>query len=120
MSTTMSDVATIETLQPPWVDADGLLRRDGQWVALGPIEGRLVDLLCQRFGLLVSREDLERAGWGHAPEGRALDLQLMRVRRRVAALGLTLRNVRARGYVLGFAPSAGRLVSYSTGVAADL
>jgi hypothetical protein len=96
----------------PLLDEDGLLRVDGRWVAIPPVEARLLDALLDRFGAVVSREALGRAGWAAgAPRRNALDVHILRLRRRVEPLGLVVRTVRSRGYLLergdGGGPSAG-------------
>jgi DNA-binding response OmpR family regulator len=84
----------------PWVDASGILHWHESWVALRPIEARLMDQLIQCFGRVIGREELELAGWNEPVGGRALDLQLVRLRRRITCLGLVIRNLRGQGYLL--------------------
>lgn len=85
----------------PVLDVDGVLRSDGTWVALPPVEARLMAALLERSGAVVSRDALARAGWPHGAPGRnALDVHVLRLRRRVDALGLVIRTVRSRGYLL--------------------
>ena len=92
---------------PPTLDEDGVLRSDGRWVALPPVEARLTSALLERFGAVVSRDSLARAGWPDAAPGRnALDVHVLRLRRRVEPLALVIRTVRSRGYVLETAPRA--------------
>jgi DNA-binding response OmpR family regulator len=70
-------------------------------VPLPPVEARLTDALLERFGAVVSRESLARAGWPDGAPGRnALDVHVLRLRRRINPLGLAIRTVRARGYLL--------------------
>jgi DNA-binding winged helix-turn-helix (wHTH) protein len=86
---------------PPTLDEDGVLRANGRWVALPPVEARLTTALLERFGAVVSRDALARAGWPEGAPGRnALDVHVLRLRRRVDPLGLVIRTVRSRGYVL--------------------
>lgn len=86
---------------PPSLDDDGLLRTDEGWVSLPPIECRLATVLLDRYGLVVSRDALARAGWpGAAPRRNALDVHVLRLRRRLAPVGLAIRTVRSRGYLL--------------------
>lgn len=83
------------------LDADGVLHRDDAWVALSPVEARLMAALLQRPGAVVSRESLARAGWPDGSPGRnALDVHVLRLRRRVEPLRLVIRTVRSRGYLL--------------------
>jgi DNA-binding response OmpR family regulator len=90
----------------PSLDRDGVLRFDGSWVPLPPVEARLTGALVQRFGGVVSRESLARAGWPDGAPGRnALDVHMLRLRRRISPLTLAIRTVRSRGYLLE--PEAG-------------
>jgi hypothetical protein len=85
----------------PRLDDDGLLHHRGSWVALSPLEAALAGLLVERFGAVVSREALTRRAWPQRPPSRnALDVHVLRLRRRVGAVGLEVRTVRARGYLL--------------------
>ncbi|SRR5579871_1180320 len=85
----------------PAVDADGVLRFGDAWVALPPVEARLTHALTERFGSVVGRSALARVGWPEgAPRRNALDVHMLRLRRRLAAVGLAIRTVRSRGYLL--------------------
>ena len=85
----------------PALDTDGVLRFRGKWVSLPPLETRMMQALLDRFGAVVSRETLTRAGWPDGITGRnALDVHVLRLRRRVEPLGLAIRTVRSRGYLL--------------------
>ena len=90
----------------PELDLDGVLRLDGGWVALPPVEARLTGALLGRFGAVVSRDSLAKAGWPDGAPGRnALDVHMLRLRRRVAPLALAIRTVRSRGYLLERLPT---------------
>jgi DNA-binding response OmpR family regulator len=90
----------------PTLDADGVIRHGSAWVSLPPVESRLVEALLGRFGAVVSREALTRAGWPEGLTGRnALDVHMLRVRRRLTSVGLAIRTVRSRGYLLERAES---------------
>jgi hypothetical protein len=90
---------------PPVLDGNGRLLRGSKWVVLSPIEEQLTEVLVERFGEVVSDNQLLAQGWPDvAGSHTALRVQLMRLRRRVAALGLEIRTVRGRGYVLQFVP----------------
>lgn len=90
----------------PDLDLDGVLRAGPDWVSLPPVEARLMAALLDRFGAVVSRDQLARAGWPKGAPGRnALDVHMLRVRRRIAPLGLVIKTVRSRGYLLEFEPS---------------
>ena len=85
----------------PQIGPDGVLRVGRRWIALGPIEARLAEALVERLGEVVTRRDLEEAGWpGDPPTRNTVDAQLVRLRRHLATLGLSLRTVRARGCLL--------------------
>ena len=87
--------------QVPEIDADGVLRFAHRWVALPPVEARLTNALLERFGAVVSRAALARSGWPEgAPRRNALDVHVVRLRRRLAPVGLAIRTVRSRGYLL--------------------
>lgn len=94
-----------ETAEPPVVDDEGILHVGDLWTALSPAEASLARELSARFGQLVARRDLLAA---LAPTGdrrsRTLDLQICRLRRRLATVGLVVTSVRNRGYVLETAP----------------
>jgi DNA-binding response OmpR family regulator len=85
----------------PALDADGVLRFDEGWVSLPPVEARLTRALVDRFGAVVGREALATAGWPDGAPGRnALDVHVLRLRRRLGTVGLSIKTVRSRGYLL--------------------
>lgn len=85
----------------PELDENGLLRLGGLWVSLPPVEHRLMSVLLDRYRAVVSRDALARAGWPDGIPGRnVLDVHIVRLRRRLAPLGLVIRTVRSRGYLL--------------------
>jgi DNA-binding response OmpR family regulator len=85
----------------PVLDQFGMLRHGEGLVALPPVEARLMGVLVERIGAVASRDVLSRAGWPAGMPGRnALDVHLLRLRRRVAPLDLVIRTVRSRGYLL--------------------
>lgn len=89
----------------PEIDDDGVLRVGGDWVSLPPVDHRLAAVLVERFGAVVSRDALAKAGWpGGSPARNALDVHVLRLRRRLAPVGLVIRTVRSRGYALERAP----------------
>src|SRR5829696_4184368 len=90
----------------PELDDDGVLRRGKDWVALPPVEARLTSALLERIGAVVSRDALARAGWPDGAPGRnALDVHVLRLRRRLSPVGLVIRTVRSRGYLLELSAS---------------
>lgn len=85
----------------PELDVHGVLRFGNAWVSLPPVEARLVDALIERFGAVVGRDTLRRSVWpGSSPGRNVLDVHVLRLRRRLAPLGLVIRTVRSRGYML--------------------
>ncbi|HEY4378581.1 MAG TPA: helix-turn-helix domain-containing protein [Acidimicrobiales bacterium] len=97
----LSDRARSNTLPAPEIDEGGLLRFAGLWVSLPPVEHRLTAALLDRYRAVVSRESLARAGWPEGTPGRnVLDVHIVRLRRRLSPLGLAIRTVRSRGYLL--------------------
>ena len=89
----------------PVLDDFGVLRVNGSWVALPPLEARLAEALLERLGAVTSRELLIRAGWPSGAPGRnALDVHVLRLRRRLTPVGLAIRTVRSRGYLMESAP----------------
>jgi DNA-binding response OmpR family regulator len=91
----------------PELDPDGVLRFAGGWVSLPPVEARLTSAMIGRYGAVVSRDALATAGWPDGAPGRnALDVHVLRLRRRLAPLGLSIKTVRARGYLLECDPAS--------------
>ncbi|MEU2084757.1 winged helix-turn-helix domain-containing protein [Streptomyces albus] len=86
----------------PQLDENGVVRFAGRSVTLSPTQAELLSLLVARFGEVVPREALRfQPGNGEGPLSRnALDLHMMRLRQRIGVLGLTVRTVWGRGYVL--------------------
>ena len=101
MEAVTARVAQHVTSDTPDLDVDGVLRFAGSWVSLPPVEARLTTALVDRFGAVVGREALARAGWPDGAPGRnALDVHVLRLRRRLATVGLSIKTVRSRGYLL--------------------
>lgn len=85
----------------PDLDQDGVLRFAKGWVSLPPVEARLTRALVDRFGAVVAREALAKAGWPEGAPGRnALDVHVLRLRRRLTTVGLSIKTVRSRGYLM--------------------
>ena len=85
----------------PELDADGVIRFGDRWAPLPPVEARLTTALVRRFGAVVSRDDLVAAGWPDGHPGRnALDVHVLRLRRRIEPVRLAIRTVRSRGYLM--------------------
>jgi len=97
----LSDRASGVGARVPELDENGLLRVGTRWVSLPPVEHRLVVVMLDRYRAVVSREALARAGWPEGIPGRnVLDVHIVRLRRRLAPLGLAIQTVRSRGYLL--------------------
>lgn len=88
-------------MQGFWLDEFGIVHSQDGWVALPDIEWRLVELLMHRFGFLVPRDELLAAGWPErtVPE-TSLNVRIRMARQRLQPLGLEIKTVRSRGYVL--------------------
>lgn len=85
----------------PRLDEWGVLRFGTRQVTLPPLEARLASVLVEAFRSVVRRDDLTRVGWpGDNPGRNALDVHILRLRRRVEPIGLSIRTVRSRGYLL--------------------
>jgi len=85
----------------PELDADGVIRFADRSATLPPVETRLTRALLDRFGTVTSRDDLVAAGWPEGNPGRnALDVHVLRLRRRLEPVRLSIRTVRSRGYLL--------------------
>ncbi len=90
----------------PGLDDHGVLRFRDRWAALSPVEARLTEALLRRFGAVVSRDTLVKAGWPAEGAARnALDVHVLRLRRRLSPVGLAIRTVRSRGYLLEELPN---------------
>lgn len=93
--------AGVEDARVPELDENGLLRAGDRWVSLPPVEHRLMVVLLDRYRAVASRDALARAGWPEGIPGRnVLDVHIVRLRRRLGPLGLAIRTVRSRGYLL--------------------
>jgi len=84
------------------VDPNGVLRYRGRLVTLSPTATELLVRLLVDFEVLVAREALseclpQRNG---ETSRNALDLHVMRLRKRIRPVGLTIRTVWGRGYLL--------------------
>lgn len=85
----------------PTIDEWGVLRFCGRQATLPPLEARLARPLVQQFRSVISRDELSRVGWPEGAPGRnALDVHILRVRRRIEPVGLVIRTLRSRGYLV--------------------
>ena len=77
------------------------MRCGEHWVSLPPLGADLAATPITSFGAVVRRDELLRFAWsGSAPPRNSLDVHVLRLRRRLAPLGLAIRTVRGHGYVL--------------------
>lgn len=89
----------------PTLDCSDIVRFGGHWIALSPIDVRLMRVLLDNYQCLVPREDLVAAIWPEGqPRRNALDLRVLRLRRRLLATRLTIRTVWRKGYLLDCDP----------------
>jgi hypothetical protein len=94
--------AKAEAYRLPQVDPYGILRFADRSISVSPCETDLLECLIRHFGAVVLRETLQEC-LPERPTGisrNALDLHIMRLRRRIRPLGLIIRTARGRGYVL--------------------
>ena len=90
----------------PVLDQDGLLRLGSRWVAISDVQLPVVALLLDRLGRLVRGSEILAAYVTAGGSGSEASLRSLvhRVRCRLGELGLELRSVRGRGFVLDLAP----------------
>jgi biotin operon repressor len=81
----------------PEVKGDGRLAFRDRWVAVSQTEEAIVGRLAARFGEVVDGGRLARE---LGLTDNAVRVQVMRLRKRIRPLGLVVRTVRGRGYVL--------------------
>jgi len=79
------------------------VRLGGVVLALTARELAILELLAERRGRLVAREQLIESLWGDAKESvrASVDVLVARIRRKLGAHASLLRTVRGAGYVLG-------------------
>lgn len=85
----------------PHLDALGTLSYRGVTTQLSPTQARLIEPLIGRFGGVVARDALAAAAWpGADSAANSLDVTVGRLRRQLVPVGLEIRTVRSRGYLL--------------------
>lgn len=100
--------ARISTLQlratarpHPFIDEHGCLHVDDRWIAIPPIEVRILGVLIAQLGQVVGTAELAAEAWpGGLSSASQLRVRILRLRRRLDALDLELETVRGEGYVL--------------------
>ncbi len=86
---------------PVTVSEDGRLSYRGQSTWLSPTVRLLFQALAERFGRAVPLETLVHQVWpSEPPTSSSIRVHILRLRRRIAPLGLEIRNVQGKGYVL--------------------
>lgn len=94
-------MARVSAQHAPRIDPNGVLQFRSSSVLLSPTETDLVTVLAGSFCEVVSRRELlEILPGTPKPSRNALDLHMMRIRRRVKVLGLEVHAVWGRGYIL--------------------
>ncbi|MBP2329395.1 DNA-binding winged helix-turn-helix (wHTH) protein [Kibdelosporangium banguiense] len=84
----------------PDIDLNGILRYESKSIVLSPTETLLLSSLVRSFGSVVHRQKLLDELSCSSDGRNALDLHIMRLRRRIEPLGLAIRTAWSRGYVL--------------------
>jgi hypothetical protein len=92
----------------PWLDDDGLLRVGDRWLDLPPGPRAVVAVLLADFGQVVDARELALAylETGGSTGESARKTMIVRVRQRLAEVGLELHNVRDSGYLLDWVDTA--------------
>ncbi len=86
----------------PVLDSHGTLSYRGVSTHLSEVQARLIAPMVERFGAVVGRETLIESLWPDADTaGNNLDVTVGRLRRQLVPVGLKIRTVRSRGYLLG-------------------
>ncbi len=97
-------VARAGPLLTPNLDASGVLRVGARWTPLSPNEIPIARRLIDAFGSIVSlgdiAEDAVSEGGAVSTAPAALRQRMRRLRNRLRSVGLDLRAVPSRGYVL--------------------
>ncbi len=90
----------------PVFEAGAMVRLDDQWVAIPPTQAAVAALLVERYGSVVLLPEIVAAyrRSGGSGERTAVKAMLSRLQRRLATVGLRLRNVRGSGYLLEVPP----------------
>jgi hypothetical protein len=84
----------------PTVDEFGQISHRGRALFLSPLDHRIAQLLVEYFGVVVHEDELLDHVWPEGARSQALRVHVSRLRRRVAAIGLTVTSVRNVGYVM--------------------
>lgn len=108
--------ARIKTLQSrngsvsspvPTIDSFGTLEYSGVRTQLSAVQASLLEVLVDRIGAVVGREEICSHVWpGSDSSANNLDVAIGRLRRQIEPLGLRIKTVRSRGYLLHVVESA--------------
>jgi DNA-binding response OmpR family regulator len=84
-----------------WIDEFDVLRNGDSWVALSPLEARLMRELLAHERAVVRRDDLVDVAWPSATAARAMDLNkpMRLLRRKASSIGIEIHTVAGRGYL---------------------
>ena len=91
---------TVGLGERPELRSDGRVFFDGRWVSLSPTEHAIAGVLSSMFGEVVAADALARCGSGGPLSPTAVRVHVTRLRKRIEPIGLLVRTVRGRGYVL--------------------
>ena len=86
--------------RPPTIDGFGQLTYRGRSRFLSPVEQRLAQTLIDRFGEIVSEEQLRTQVWSDGATEQRLRVHVSRLRRRLLPIDLTIKCVRNTGYLI--------------------
>lgn len=84
----------------PRLDEHGQLSHRGETVFLSITDQRIAEVLVEQFGHVVSEETLLERGRPAPRSDQTLRVNVSRLRRRVAPLGLVITCVRGHGYLM--------------------
>jgi two-component system OmpR family response regulator len=87
--------------EPVLETESGILRVGSRWIDLTSSQVATMQLLLDAHGQIVSPEQIRAAAWpGEAPSPNAVKLHVLRLRDRLVPVGLELRTLRQRGFLL--------------------
>lgn len=92
----------LDSRQTPRLDSAGVLSYGEQSITISKAQAELLEILIEHFGEVVYRHELEQrlADRTPKPSRNALDLHIMRLRRRLVTIDLAIRTAWGRGYLL--------------------
>ena len=84
----------------PALDEHGQLSHRGEVVFLSVTDQRIAEVLVEQFGHVVSEETLLEHAQPDSRNDQTLRVNVSRLRRRIAPLGLAITCVRGHGYLM--------------------